>query len=435
MVTLRELAERLDGEALVELDHSSRVERTRNETRRRAIGFAAQAMLCGALGCTWLACSKPPAGAAPSVPPPRAAKAPQTAASAEPTAAAPSLARKYAAFFPIGAAVNSRTLRTHAELLAQHFNSITAENEMKFESLEKTEGVFDYAQADEMVAFARQHGMRMRGHTLVWHRQTPDWVFSNGSGGDASREVLLARLEKHIANVVGHFKGSVYAWDVVNEAILDDGKYRTANETEADQRSKWHGILGTSYIAAAFRAAHAADPDAKLFYNEYRNYLPVKRQAVYQLLKGLLAEGVPVHGVGLQAHLSIEPSTLPENHGYYQNVVEQEKTIELYASLGLEVQITELDLSVYVPGVKYEPHQFYTPATFTPELEAKQAERYAEFFELFRKQQKRITSVTFWGIADDETWLSHFSSGRQDFPLLFDAQHQPKKAFERIMAF
>jgi endo-1,4-beta-xylanase len=139
--------------------------------------------------------------------------------------------------------------------------------------------------------------------------------------------------------------------------------------------------------------------------------------------------------VGLQAHLSVEPSRVPENHGYYQSVVEEEKTIELYASLGLEVQITELDVSVYIPGVKYEPSQFYTPATFTPELEAKQAERYGQFFELFRKHHEVISGVTFWGIADDETWLSHFRSGRQDFPLLFDAQHQPKLAFERIMTF
>ena len=347
--------------------------------------------------------------------------------------AAPSLAQKYAAFFPIGAAVNSRTLHTHADLLAQHFNSITAENEMKFESLEKTEGNFDYSAADEMVAFAREHRMKMRGHNLVWHRQTPDWVFSNGAGGDASKELLLARLEKHIANVVGHFKGSVYAWDVVNEAILDDGKYRTAEEPEPDQRSKWYGILGTSYLAAAFRAAHAADPEAKLFYNEYRTYVPVKRQAIYEMLKQLLAEGVPVHGVGLQAHLSIEPSALPENHGYYQSVAEEEQSIELFASLGLQVQITELDMSLYVPGVKYEKDQFYTAST--PELDAKQAERYGQFFELFRKHHDVITGVTFWGIADDETWLSHFSSGRQDFPLLFDAQHQPKPAFQRLLAF
>lgn len=375
---------------------------------------------CAALAGAVLSCTKAPASAAP-----------ETA----PSPPRPSLAKQYANLFPIGAAVNSGTLRSHADLLAQHFNSITAENEMKFESLEPTEGHFDYAAADEMVSFARAHGMKVRGHNLVWHRQTPDWVFSDGAGGKASKEVLLARLQKHIEHVVEHFRGHIYAWDVVNEAIMDDGKYRTADEKEPDQRSKWYGILGTSYIAAAFRAAHAADPGAKLFYNDYRNYIPVKRQAIYEMLKQLLADGVPIHGVGLQAHLSIETSSSPDSHGFYQTIAEEEKTIELFASLGLDVQITELDMSLYKPDVKYDPRQFYTAATFTPELEAKQAERYGQFFELFRKYHEKITGVTFWGIADDATWLSHFSSGRQDFPLLFDLQHQPKKAFERVMTF
>jgi endo-1,4-beta-xylanase len=347
----------------------------------------------------------------------------------------PSLAAKYAALFPIGAAVDPASINTHAALLKQHFNSITLENEMKPESLAKAEGVFDFSVADQMVATAKSNGMRVRGHTLLWHRQTPDWFFKDAAGNPASKEVLLARLKNHIDAVAGHYRGSVYAWDVVNEAIMDDGKYRTKDEPEADQRSQWHGILGTSYIAEAFRYAHAADPDAKLFYNDYRTYIPVKRQAIYELLKGLLAEGVPVHGVGLQGHLSIEPSPVEDNHGYYQSVVEMEKSIELFASLGLDVQITELDMSVYTPGMKYTPETFYTPATFTEAVEAKQAERYAAFFELFRKHAKVITGVTFWGIADDNTWLSEFNSGRKDFPMLFDEQHQPKLAFDRVMQF
>lgn len=421
--------------APVNPEHLAPAAQRQQNSRRRAPGRHARLSLlgCALLASSWLGCSKAPEAAAPATAA-GAAEGAQPAPGSDP-AAAPSLARKYADFFPIGAAVNSRTLKSHADLLAQHFNSITAENEMKFESVQPTEGSFTYGPADEMVAFARQHGMKMRGHTLVWHRQTPDWVFSNGAGGDASKEVLLARLEKHIASVVGHLKGNVYVWDVVNEAIMDDGKFRTAEEKEPEQRSKWHGIMGTSYIAAAFRAAHAADPDAKLFYNEYRNYLPAKRQAVYELLKGLLADGVPVHGVGLQAHLASEPATDPSHHGYHQTIAEQEKAIELYASLGLEVHITEVDMSVYVPGQKYEPSQFLTVDTFTKELEAKQAERYGQFFELFRKHKKSITSVTFWGIADDETWLSQLRSGRTDFPLLFDTKHRPKQAFERIMAF
>jgi endo-1,4-beta-xylanase len=372
-----------------------------------------------------LACTRPAAEGPAEVP---------GAAAPAAEVAGPSLAQKYADQFLIGAAVDTGGLQTHAPLLAQHFNSLTAENEMKFESIEPTEGAFDYRAGDQLVAFAREHGMKMRGHTLVWHRQTPDWVFVDAAGAPASRELLLARLKKHIDNVVGHYKGSLYAWDVVNEAILDNGKVRTNQEAEPDQRTRWHGILGVDYIAEAFRYAHAADPDAKLFYNDYRLYVPEKRQGVYEMLKGMLASGVPVHGVGIQAHLAIAPSADAQNHGFHQTVEQEEAAIELFASLGLDVQITELDLSVYVPGVKYTPDQFYTLETFTDEVKAKQAERYAAFFQLFRKHADVISGVTFWGVADDNTWLSEFASGRKDFPLLFDVNHAPKPAFERVMA-
>jgi endo-1,4-beta-xylanase len=385
----------------------------------------------------FLACTKPAADGAPALAPgaPAAPEAPsaQGTPSLSSAPAGPSLKNKYAEHFTIGAAVDRTAIDTHAALLKQHFNSVTAENEMKFESVEPTEGVFDHTAGDRLVAFAREYGMKVRGHTLVWHRQTPDWVFVDAAGAPASREVLLARLKKHIDNVVGHYKGSVYAWDVVNEAILDNGKFRTNQETDPNQRSRWHGILGTDYIAKAFEYAHAADPEAKLYYNDYRLYVPAKRQAIHEMLKGLLASGVPVHGVGLQAHLAIAPSSDPTNHGYHQTVAEEEAAIELFASLGLDVQITELDLSLYVPGVKYTPDQYYTLETFTPELKAKQAERYAAFFELFRKHADVISNVTFWGIADDNTWLSEFDSGRKDFPLLFDVNHAPKPAFDRVM--
>jgi endo-1,4-beta-xylanase len=227
----------------------------------------------------------------------------------------------------------------------------------------------------------------------------------------------------------------VYAWDVVNEAIMDDGKYRTESETEADQRSPWYGIAQEAYIAEAFKYAHEADPDAKLFYNEYYNYIPAKQQAIHAMLKKLLADGVPIHGVGLQAHLSIAQGTVETHHGYHQTIANMEAAIELYASLGLEVQVTELDMSVYTPGVKYTPETFYTPATFSEALQQQQAQRYGEFFALFRKHKDVITGVTFWGIADDNTWLSEFSSGRQDFPMLFDGKHQPKPAFYAVVGF
>ncbi|WP_437731994.1 endo-1,4-beta-xylanase [Sorangium sp. So ce1335] len=160
-----------------------------------------------------------------------------------------------------------------------------------------------------------------------------------------------------------------------------------------------------------------------------------KQQGIYNMLKGLLDQGVPVHGVGLQSHLNIEPPTVTTNQAVHQHVANLEEAIELYSSLGLEVQVTELDISLYIPGVTYNPSTFYTAATFTDDLKATQAARYREFFELFRRHRSVITGVTFWGIADDNTWLSESSSGRKDFPLLFDVDHDPKPALDAVMDF
>jgi endo-1,4-beta-xylanase len=344
------------------------------------------------------------------------------------------LAEKYEPLFTIGAAVDPTSLTSHRDLLLEHFNSVTPENEMKFESLQPTEGNFNYGPADTLVAFAEQNGMRVRAHALVWHRQTPAWVFTD-AGAPASQELVLSRMKDHIANVVGHYKGRVQSWDVVNEAMMDDGRLRTGDEERADQQSPWYRSLGDTYIAEAFRAANAADPDAKLFYNDYYDWIPVKHQAIYEMLKGLLEQGVPVHGVGLQTHINIEPSTIETNQAFYQTPENLEDAIELYSSLGLEVHITEMDMSVYVPGVMYTPDMFYTVDTFTADIAEKQAARYSAFFDVFRRHADAIANVTFWGIADDNSWLSEFASGRQDFPLLFDRDHQPKPAFFAIMDF
>jgi endo-1,4-beta-xylanase len=301
---------------------------------------------------------------------------------------------------------------------------------MKFDALQPTEGTFTYTTADRIVSFAQTNNMKVRGHALVWHRQTPAWVFAN-----ASRDVLLARMRSHITAVMNHFKGKVYAWDVVNEAIMDDGRYRTGDETADDQKSSWHKIIGDSYIAEAFKAARAADPNAKLFYNDYYDHIPAKRDAVYNMLKGLLDSGVVVHGVGIQTHINIEPSPVMTHQGYLQTVANLEAAIVKYASLGLEVQVTEMDVSLYIPGVTYMSSMFYTAATFTDALQTQQAERYRVFFDMFRAHKDVLTGVTLWGIADDNTWLSEFSSGRKDFPLLFDTNHQPKKAFWSVVDF
>lgn len=345
------------------------------------------------------------------------------------------LAAKHEPYFLIGAAVDPQTFATHGELLKTHFNSVTTENAMKFESLQPTEGQFNFSKADAMLAAAKDNNMKARGHALVWHRQTPDWVFTSPTGGAASKELLQQRMETHIRTVVEHFKGSVYAWDVVNEAILNDGSWRSLQEEKKIDQSQWHAILGEDYVANAFRLAHEVDPNAKLFYNDYYNYIPAKRDAIYEMIKSLLAAGVPIHGVGVQAHLGIEPSPLETHQGRLQTLENMSAAIERYASLGLEVQITELDLSVYTPGVKLEPSEYYTLETFTEALQAKQAQRYASFFQLFRDHADAISSVTFWGVADDNTWLSEFDSGRTDFPLLFDVKHAAKPAFNAVMNF
>ncbi len=345
------------------------------------------------------------------------------------------LAGKYSRHFTIGAAMEPSSIETHGKLLTTHFNSVTAENSMKFESLQRGLGGFNFTLADQIVDFALENDMAVRGHALIWHRQNPWWLFEDADRNRITKDELLGRMEDHITTVMQHYSGKVQHWDVVNEAIMNDGRLRTEDEEQDDQKSLWHGIIGEEYIARAFEFAHAADPDAKLFYNDYYNYLPARRDAIYQLLSDLLDDGVPVHGVGLQCHLNIEPSSDPEHQSHYQTIEELEQTIELYASLGLDIHITELDVSLYIGGTQYEEEDFYTEDTFTTDIERQQAERYRDLFALFRKHRDVIGNVTFWGVADDDTWLSEFDSGRTDFPLLFDVDHEPKAAFDAVMDF
>ncbi|MEY4589112.1 MAG: hypothetical protein RL497_1188 [Pseudomonadota bacterium] len=349
--------------------------------------------------------------------------------------AEPSLWRAYKPYFRIGAAIDPQSVQTHAAILTKHFNSMTTENEMKWELLQPNPDQFDYAPADNLINFAQSHKMAVRGHALVWHRQTPAWVFKDNNGGKVTPEELKRRMKHHITQVMQHFGNKISAWDVVNEAIMDDGKLRTDQEEKDDQKSPWYGVLGESYIADAFIYAHDANPRAKLYYNDYYNYVPARRAAIYQLLKKLRDQGVPVYGVGLQAHLNIHPSTDPKHQSFHQTIENLEQAIQLYASLGLDVQITELDVSVYIGGIKYTPQTFYTPLTFNAEIQAQQAQRFRELFAMFRRNHKLISSVSTWGVADDNTWLSEFPSGRKDFPLLFGIDHKPKPAFFAILDF
>ncbi|MFA9557074.1 endo-1,4-beta-xylanase [Evansella sp. AB-rgal1] len=326
----------------------------------------------------------------------------------------PSLQSVYKDYFPIGAAINARTIDTEKNLLKKHFNSLTAENEMKPENLQPKEGVFTFDVADKMIGFAKQNNMRFRGHTLVWHNQTPEWMFANSDGSVASREKILARMENHISTVAGRYKGQIYSWDVVNEAIADEEKVFL-------RQSKWLELVGEDFIDKAFEYAHKVDPSAALFYNDYNESFPGKREKIYRLVKSLVEKGVPIHGVGLQAHWNIAEPSL-------DNIRE---AIERYASLGMQIQITEMDVSAF--SWEDKRTDLVKPTAQIAEL---QAQRYEEFFKIFREYKEVITSVTFWGVSDSYTWLNDFPvRGRKNWPFVFDANQHAKDSFWKIVDF
>ncbi len=343
-----------------------------------------------------------------------AAQAPQPPLAVD-ALTAPSLYRSLAQYFPIGAAVEPRELEgVHGDVLVRHFNSIVAENDMKWARIHPAEDTFDFQRADELVAFARTHHLLMRGHTLVWHQQVPGWVFRDESGKAleataANKALLLARLEKHIRAVVGRYRDDVYAWDVVNE-VIDTGA------ADGFRRSPWFLIAGTDYIEAAFRVAHDVAPKAKLYINDYDTTDPVKRQYLLNLVRDLKRRGVPVDGVGHQMHTNVNSPA----------VADFVETVNLFAELGVEQQVTELDMSIYHNGTDSysSPH---------PEALARQATRYRDFFAAFRSLKGKLTSVTFWGVTDDRTWLKRFPIARNDQPLLFDESLHTKPAFWAIV--
>lgn len=325
----------------------------------------------------------------------------------------------YKEYFPIGVAVTPRQLRSEeAQIIINHFNSLTAENAMKMGPIHPEENRYFWNDADSIVAFAQRHKMKMRGHTLCWHSQAPNWMFKDAKGDTVNKQVLLQRLKDHITTVVNRYKGSIYAWDVVNE-VIDD------RDSVFYRNSAWYRICGEDFIVKAFEYAHAADPKAVLFYNDYSTENPGKREKIYRMLKKMLDAKVPIHGVGLQGHWSI--NNPPKE--------ELEKSIQLFSSLGLQVQVTELDVSVYSgrQGGQMIRGQRDTTTVFTPEMEQPQIEKYKMIFDVLRQHKKNITGVTFWNVSDRYTWLD--MRGRKNFPLLFDRNLQPKKAYWEVVNF
>lgn len=332
--------------------------------------------------------------------------------------------------FLIGVAMNADQITgkdtAGVRLIKQHFNSITPENCMKSEVLQPEEGKFDFALADQYVDFGQKNNMFIVGHTLIWHSQAPKWFFVDKDGKDVSREVLIERMKNHIYTVVGRYKGRVNGWDVVNEAIEDDGSFR---------KSKFYEIIGEDYIRLAFEFAHEADPEAELYYNDYSMSKEGKRDAVVKMVRKLQSEGVKIDGIGMQGHMTMDFPTLEE----------EEKSIVAFSETGVKVMITELDLTVLPsPGTKvsadvalsYEYQKQLNPyPNGLPDSVAQAAhDRYAEFFRLFLKHADKIDRVTMWGLTDEDSWRNNWPvPGRTDYPLLFDRNYQPKPIVETII--
>jgi endo-1,4-beta-xylanase len=331
--------------------------------------------------------------------------------------------------FYVGAALNARQIAgqnpQEMEIVQKHFSTISPENLLKWGPVHPQPDTYNFKPADDYVALGQKHKMFVVGHTLVWHQQTPNWVFEDGQGQPASREVLLQRMQDHIATVAGRYKGKINGWDVVNEALNDDGTLR---------KSKWLEIAGEDFLFQAFEAARKADPKAELYYNDYSMWMPAKRDGAVRLVQNLKAKGARVDGIGMQGHWGLE----------YPSIDQIEASIVAFSALG-KVMITELDINVlpnprgqggadlnqnYAADPQYNPY----PTGLPEEVQQKLAVRYGEIFALFHKHRDKISRVTFWGVTDKNSWLNNWPiRGRTNYPLLFDRNNQPKPAFEAVV--
>jgi endo-1,4-beta-xylanase len=296
----------------------------------------------------------------------------------------------------MGTAVDTNALANplYRDLLSRQFSAVTAEDVMKWTAVEPAQGVYNRAATDQLIAFAEASDQEVYGHTLVWHKQVPEWV----SGGAFSDAQLADVLRRHIQDEVSYFRGNVWAWDVVNEPLVEDGSLRD---------SLWSQRLGPGYIADAFRWARAADPDVQLFINDFGiEGINAKSNALYDLVASLLAEDVPIDGVGFQVHWTLAP--LPNT--FVDN-------LRRFAALGVDVAITELDARMPEPA--------------TPEKLEQQAAVYAEAIDTCLAVDGCV-SFTVWGFTDAHSWVPRFYPG-MGAAAMFDADFRPKPAYEAVV--
>lgn len=325
--------------------------------------------------------------------------------------------------FDFGVAINRKqaaeTDTPAAKLIDRHFAVLTAENDMKWESIQPTEGQFVFEHADKLVELAQKNNQKVIGHALIWHEQVPDWVFEDESGNPASRELLLKRMRTHITALVGRYKGRVHGWDVVNEALNDDGTPRD---------TKWRQILGDEHIELAFKIAHEVDPDAKLYYNDYSLFKAKKRDGAIRIANRLRKQNIQIDGIGAQGHYLIDPP-----------IDELEASIIAISENNLDVMITELDISVLKfpefamfgadVSQSFELIEEYNPYSkgLTLQTAQKQARAYLDLFQMLLKHQDKISRVTMWGLTDADSWKNNWPmKGRTDYALIIDRNNQVK---------
>ena len=360
------------------------------------------------------------------------------------------LKAKFKNYFPIGATLNYTGVKNDVFYdIIDEFSSMTCENEMKWGSLHTYDSVtkkhtYSYAKADEMVDYAQKHKMKIRGHALVWHQGlgndegTTSWVFKdeNDETKLATKEVVLQRMRDHIREVMTHFKDDVYCWDVVNEAIDDNNASpMNENKTNVYRGSDWYETCGPDFIFEAFKTADEVRKelgiDVKLYYNDYENDNPVKLEKTVEMIKEMQKRGIAIDGIGLQCHYSV---------GNF-NMDNLKNALETYAALGIDVQITELDISLYTLNsamdkdpslwIEYDSDDYYYYTDIQATIYGRISKICREFVDNeYPESYGDFTGLTFWGVADEDTWLSKYSDyrlNRVDYPLLFDALTREKK--------
>lgn len=352
-------------------------------------------------------------------------------ASATGAAQGQGLKDKFRSAFLVGAALAPKQFEeldvANAALVKREFNTISPENVLKWVVVHPQPDRYDFAPADKYVEFGERNGMFVVGHTLVWHSQVPAWVFKDAQGQPMTRDALLARMKDHIQTVVGRYKGRIKGWDVVNEALNEDGTLR---------ETPWMKIIGPDYIQKAFEYAHEADPAAELYYNDYNLDYAAKRDGAARLVKSLLDRGIPVHAIGSQEHLKLTTPT----------AAEVDAAIRAFAAIGVKVNMTELDIDLLPPATRNTgadvsmragpaPNLNPYAAALPDSMQLKLARRYEDLFRVYLANKDAIDRITFWGVADGDSWLNGWPvPGRTSYPLLFDRQLGKKPAYDAVSA-